>query len=217
LSRVLVRSAAGASESRPHLKTRVVSLTHPRTGMLRRVVRELTTAGCPAWRASCSARALGSDRAFGSSPSASSSEELPIAFEPRVDTYTEQRRAWNEALNAQRKEWAADFEAKANARVAEVQSERARIEEEKVRRKAAKALKSAARAKEVVREEKQRVRAKETVLRRKAVVRAQRDFVAHLRKTAREEELLKASRNWVTKEDLDERIRHALENPRPMY
>jgi hypothetical protein len=48
-------------------------------------------------------------------------------------------------------------------------------------------------------------------------VRAQRDFVAHLRKTAREEELLKASRNWVTAEDLDERIRHALENPRPMY
>jgi hypothetical protein len=41
--------------------------------------------------------------------------------------------------------------------------------------------------------------------------------VAHLRKTAREEELLKASRGWVTSEDLDERIRVALENPRPMY
>jgi hypothetical protein len=98
-----------------------------------------------------------------------------------------------------------------------VRSERERIEGEKAARKAAKALKSKARAEEVKREEKARAFAKETALRRKAVVRAQRDFVAHLRKTAREEELLKASRNWVTAEDLDERIRHALENPRPMY
>ena len=175
--------------------------------MLRRVVRELTTAGCPAWRASRCARAAATP----------SSEEPEIAFDPRVDTYTERRRAWESQLNALRKEWAADFKARADAKAAEVQSERARIEEAKAARKAAKALKSAARAEEVAREEKSRARAKETALRRRAVVRAQRDFVAHLRKTAREEELLKASRNWVTAEDLDERIRHALENPRPMY
>ena len=190
--------------------------------MLRRVVRELTTAGCPAWRASRCARAAVPARAFGTSAAARasatpSSEEPEIAFDPRVDTYTERRRAWESQLNARRKEWAADFKARADAKAAEVQSERARIEEAKAARKAAKALKSAARAEEVAREEKARARAKETALRRRAVVRAQRDFVAHLRKTAREEELLKASRNWVTAEDLDERIAHALENPRPMY
>ena len=190
--------------------------------MLRHVVRELTMAGCPAWRASRCARALVPERAFGSSVAArasagSSSEEPAIAFDPRVDTYTERRRAWEKQLNAQRKQWAADFKAREDAITAAAQSERARIEEAKAARKAAKALKSLARAEEVAREEKARARAKETALRRKAVVRAQRDFVTPLRKTAREEELLKASRNWVTAEDLDERIRHALENPRPMY
>ena len=190
--------------------------------MLRRAVRELTTAGCPAWCSSRSARALVPDRAFASSATArasagSSSGEPSIEFEPRVDTYVERRRAWEKELNARRKEWAAEFEARADAKAAEVQSERERIEGEKAARKAAKALKAKARAEEVKREEKARAFAKETALRRKAVVRAQRDFVAHLRKTAREEELLKASRNWVTAEDLDERIRHALENPRPMY
>ena len=93
-----------------------------------------------------------------------------------------------------------------------MQSERARIEEAKAARKAAKALKSAARAEEVAREEKRARAPRRRRWRRRAVVRAQRDFVAHLRKTAREEELLKASRNWVTAEDLDERIAHALEN-----
>jgi|TARA_B110000977_G_scaffold33469_2_gene44605 hypothetical protein len=124
---------------------------------------------------------------------------------------------WNNELNAKRKEWAADFKQRADLKANQVVSERARIETEKAERKARKLIKSAARAVEVAKEEKQRVRQKETGLRRKAVVRAQRDFVAHLRKTAREEELLKASRGWVTSEDLDERIRVALENPRPMY
>jgi|TARA_B110000305_G_scaffold224640_1_gene270386 hypothetical protein len=124
---------------------------------------------------------------------------------------------WNNELNAKRKEWAADFKQRADLKASQVVSERARIETEKAERKARKLIKSAARAVEVAKEEKQRVRQKETGLRRKAVVRAQRDFVAHLRKTAREEELLKASRGWVTSEDLDERIRVALENPRPMY
>ena len=192
--------------------------------MLRRVARELTMAACPVWRASCVSRALVPHRTFSTSTMTSSSSNSAspdddtasaIAFEPRVDTYTEQRRLWNKELNLKRKEWAADFKLRADLKAAEVQSERARIEEEKVARKAQKALKSAARAEEVVKEEKQRIRKKEIALRRKAVVRAQRDFVAHLRRTAREEELLKASRNWVTKED--ERIRVAVENPRPMY
>ena len=92
----------------------------------------------------------------------SASEEPAIAFDPRVDTYTERRRAWESQLNARRKEWAADFKARADAKAAEVQSERARIEEAKAARKAAKALKSAARAEEVAREEKARARAKES-------------------------------------------------------
>ena len=95
--------------------------------MLRRVVRELTTAGCPAWRASRCARAAVPARAFGTSAAARtsatpSSEEPEIAFDPRVDTYTERRRAWESQLNALRKEWAADFKARADAKAAEVQS-----------------------------------------------------------------------------------------------
>ena len=123
----------------------------------------MTTAGCPAWRASRCARAAVPARAFGTSAAARasatpSSEEPEIAFDPRVDTYTERRRAWESQLNALRKEWAADFKARADAKAAEVQSERARIEEAKAARKAAKALKSAARAEEVAREEKARAR-----------------------------------------------------------
>jgi hypothetical protein len=49
------------------------------------------------------------------------------------------------------------------------------------------------------------------------VLRAQKEFVAHLRKTAREEELLKASRNWVRREHLDERIEEALADPKRMW
>ena len=122
-------------------------------------------------------RALVPERAFRSSVAArasagSSSEEPAIAFDPRVDTYTERRRAWEKQLNARRKEWAAEFKAREDAKAAAAQSERARIEEAKAARKAAKVLKSAARAEEVAREEKARARAKETALRRKAVVRA---------------------------------------------
>ena len=99
----------------------------------------MTTAGCPAWRASRCARAAVPARAFGSSAPARasatpSSEEPEIAFDPRVDTYTERRRAWESQLNARRKEWAADFKARADAKAAEVQSERARIEEAKAAR-----------------------------------------------------------------------------------
>lgn len=47
--------------------------------------------------------------------------------------------------------------------------------------------------------------------------RAQRDFVDHLRSTAREEELLNASRTWVTREDLDVQIEYALNNPVTMW
>ena len=188
----------------------------------------MMAASSSGWRATCvtrvpsvSCRAFcGSAGTCSSSANSTSSQDTDTnttSFQPRVDTYAEQRRVWNNELNAKRKEWAADFKQRADLKASQVVSERARIETEKAERKARKLIKSAARAVEVAKEEKQRVRQKETGLRRKAVVRAQRDFVAHLRKTAREEELLKASRGWVTSEDLDERIRVALENPRPMY
>ena len=65
--------------------------------------------------------------------------------------------------------------------------------------------------------EKVRLREKERELRVKTVQRRQKEFVMHLRRTAREEELLIDSRNWVTRETLDSRIERALKNPRELY
>ena len=152
-------------------------------------------------------------RAFASA----SSDEPSTAFEGKVDTWTERRRAWRRELNAQRKVWAAEFERRAAEKEAKERAERAVIDEAKAERKRLKAIRTAQRAEEVAEEERRRLRIKEGTLRRKAVLRAQKEFVVHLRKTAREEELLKASRNWVTREHLDGRIEDALREPRPMW
>lgn len=152
-------------------------------------------------------------RAFAST----SSDEPSTAFEGKVDTWTERRRAWRRELNAQRKVWAAEFEQRAAEKEAKERAERAMIDEAKAERKRLKAIRTAQRAEEVAEEERRRLRIKEGTLRRKAVLRAQKEFVMHLRKTAREEELLKASRNWVTREHLDDRIEDALREPRSMW
>ena len=111
--------------------------------MLRRVVRELTTAGCPASRASRCARAAVPARAFGTAAAPArasatpSSEEPEIAFDPRVDTYTERRRAsGHRSSRASPGERAADFK-RARGRGRRGAAERARIEEAKAARKAA--------------------------------------------------------------------------------
>jgi hypothetical protein len=187
--------------------------------VVRRAVHRLLTIQGAGAR-SAPASAIGGARLFASSrDDAESPAGAPssTAFEPKVDTWAERRRAWKRELDARRVEWAAEFKARDEARAEEERLERARVEAEKAERRKVKDVQKAKTAQRVARQEGQRLRAKEATLRRKAVLRAQKEFVAHLRKTAREEELLKASRNWVRREHLDERIEEALADPKRMW
>ena len=98
-----------------------------------------------------------------------------------------------------------------------MKAERARIEEEKAERRRLKGIRREERAKAAADREKIRLREKERELRIKNVRRQQKEFVAHLRRTAREDHLLNASSKWVTREQLDSRIERALKNPRELY
>lgn len=143
--------------------------------------------------------------------------DVDTAFEERKDVWADQRREWNKELNEQRKRWAADFAAEAKQEEARLKAERARIEEEKAERQRLKGIRRTEKAVAAAKREKVRLREKERELRVKTVQRRQKEFVMHLRRTAREEELLIDSRNWVTRETLDSRIERALKNPRELY
>jgi len=143
--------------------------------------------------------------------------DVDTAFEERKDVWADQRREWNKELNEQRKRWAADFAAEAKQEEARLKAERARIEEEKAERQRLKGIRRTEKAVAAAKREKVRLREKERELRVKTVQRRQKEFVMHLRRTAREEELLIDSRNWVTRETLDSRIDRALKNPRELY
>ena len=143
--------------------------------------------------------------------------DVDTTFEERKDVWADQRREWNKELNEQRKRWAADFAAEAKQEEARLKAERARIEEEKAERQRLKGIRRTEKAVAAAKREKVRLREKERELRVKTVQRRQKEFVMHLRRTAREEELLIDSRNWVTRETLDSRIERALKNPRELY
>ena len=143
--------------------------------------------------------------------------DVDTAFEERKDVWADQRREWNKELNEQRKRWAADFAAEAKQEEARLKAERAKIEEEKAERQRLKGIRRTEKAVAAAKREKVRLREKERELRVKTVQRRQKEFVMHLRRTAREEELLIDSRNWVTRETLDSRIERALKNPRELY
>ena len=143
--------------------------------------------------------------------------DVDTAFEERKDVWADQRREWNKELNEQRKRWAADFAAEAKQEEARLKAERARIEEEKAERQRLKGIRRTEKTVAAAKREKVRLREKERELRVKTVQRRQKEFVMHLRRTAREEELLIDSRNWVTRETLDSRIDRALKNPRELY
>ena len=138
---------------------------------------------------------------------------MEIAFGPIYEALSR----LNSELNEQRKRWAADFAAEAKQEEARLKAERARIEEEKAERQRLKGIRRTEKAVAAAKREKVRLREKERELRVKTVQRRQKEFVMHLRRTAREEELLIDSRNWVTRETLDSRIERALKNPRELY
>ena len=164
---------------------------------------------------------VGSMRTFAAQSADGGSDDanpdVDTAFEERKDVWADQRREWNKELNEQRKRWAADFAAEAKQEEARLKAERARIEEEKAERQRLKGIRRTEKAVEAAKREKVRLREKERELRVKTVQRRQKEFVMHLRRTAREEELLIDSRNWVTRETLDSRIERALKNPRELY
>ena len=164
---------------------------------------------------------VGSMRTFaaqsGDGGSDDANPDVDTAFEERKDVWADQRREWNKELNEQRKRWAADFAAEAKQEEARLKAERARIEEEKAERQRLKGIRRTEKAVAAAKREKVRLREKERELRVKTVQRRQKEFVMHLRRTAREEELLIDSRNWVTRETLDSRIDRALKNPRELY
>ena len=143
--------------------------------------------------------------------------DVDTAFKERKDAWSDRRREWNMELNAQRKQWAAEFAAEAKQEEERMKAERARIEEEKAERRRLKGIRREERAKAAADREKIRLREKERELRIKNVRRQQKEFVAHLRRTAREDHLLNASSKWVTREQLDSRIERALKNPRELY
>ena len=164
---------------------------------------------------------VGSMRTFAAQSADGGSDDanpdVDTAFEERKDVWADQRREWNKELNEQRKRWAADFAAEAKQEEARLKAERARIEEEKAERQRLKGIRRTEKAVAAAKREKVRLREKERDLRVKTVQRRQKEFVMHLRRTAREEELLIDSRNWVTRETLDSRIERALKNPRELY
>jgi len=164
---------------------------------------------------------VGSMRTFAAQSADGGSDDanpdVDTAFEERKDVWADQRREWNKELNEQRKRWAADFAAEAKQEEARLKAERARIEEEKAERQRLKGIRRTEKAVAAAKREKVRLREKERELRVKTVQRRQKEFVMHLRRTAREEELLIDSRNWVTRETLDSRIERALKNPRDLY
>ena len=143
--------------------------------------------------------------------------DVDTTFKEREDAWSDRRREWNKELNAQRKQWAAEFAAEAKQEEERMKAERARIEEEKAERRRLKGIRREERAKAAADREKIRLRVKERELRIKNVRRQQKEFVAHLRRTAREDHLLNASSKWVTREQLDSRIERALKNPRELY
>ena len=164
---------------------------------------------------------VGSMRTFAAQSADGGSDDanpdVDTAFEERKDVWADQRREWNKELNEQRKRLAADFAAEAKQEEARLKAERARIEEEKAERQRLKGIRRTEKAVAAAKREKVRLREKERELRVKTVQRRQKEFVMHLRRTAREEELLIDSRNWVTRETLDSRIERALKNPRELY
>lgn len=164
---------------------------------------------------------VGSMRTFAAQSADGGSDDanpdVDTTFEERKDVWADQRREWNKELNEQRKRWAADFAAEAKQEEARLKAERARIEEEKAERQRLKGIRRTEKAVAAAKREKVRLREKERELRVKTVQRRQKEFVMHLRRTAREEELLIDSRNWVTRETLDSRIDRALKNPRELY
>ena len=164
---------------------------------------------------------VGSMRTFAAQSADGGSDDanpdVDTTFEERKDVWADQRREWNKELNEQRKRWAADFAAEAKQEEARLKAERARIEEEKAERQRLKGIRRTEKAVAAAKREKVRLREKERELRVKTVQRRQKEFVMHLRRTAREEELLIDSRNWVTRETLDSRIERALKNPRELY
>lgn len=165
---------------------------------------------------------VGSMRAFAARSGDSGSDDdanpdVDTTFKEREDAWSDRRREWNKELNAQRKQWAAEFAAEAKQEEERMKAERARIEEEKAERQRLKGIRREERAKAAADREKIRIREKERELRIKNVRRQQKEFVAHLRRTAREEHLLNASSKWVTREQLDSRIERALKNPRELY
>ena len=165
--------------------------------------------------------AVGSMRTFAAQSADGGSDDanpdVDTTFEERKDVWADQRREWNKELNEQRKRLAADFAAEAKQEEARLKAERARIEEEKAERQRLKGIRRTEKAVAAAKREKVRLREKERELRVKTVQRRQKEFVMHLRRTAREEELLIDSRNWVTRETLDSRIERALKNPRELY
>ena len=164
---------------------------------------------------------VGSMRTFAAQSADGGSDDanpdVDTTFEERKDVWADQRREWNKELNEQRKRWAADFAAEAKQEEARLKAGRARIEEEKAERQRLKGIRRTEKAVAAAKREKVRLREKERELRVKTVQRRQKEFVMHLRRTAREEELLIDSRNWVTRETLDSRIERALKNPRELY
>lgn len=164
---------------------------------------------------------VGSMRTFAAQSADGGSDDanpdVDTTFEERKDVWADQRREWNKELNEQRKRWAADFAAEAKQEEARLKAERARIEEEKAERQRLKGIRRTEKAVAAAKREKVRLREKVRELRVKTVQRRQKEFVMHLRRTAREEELLIDSRNWVTRETLDSRIERALKNPRELY
>ena len=157
---------------------------------------------------------VGSMRTFAAQSADGGSDDanpdVDTTFEERKDVWADQRREWNKELNEQRKRWAADFAAEAKQEEARLKAERARIEEEKAERQMLKGIRRTEKAVAAAKREKVRLQEKERELRVKTVQRRQKEFVMHLRRTAREEELLIDSRNWVTRETLDSRIERAL-------
>ena len=193
-------------------------------GRASRAQHQFQAAGGMGWTSSSSSALSSSEIAlrnnnFSTSAlvASSSSDPRPTEFAELRDTYTERRRLWRLELNAMRKVWAAEHAERLAIKAAREAEKRRIIELEKAERRRIKEIRKAEKAivhnAKVERERREREQWAVITAQR----RAQKEFVEHLRRTAREEELLNDSRNWVTREDLDAQIEYALSNPVRMW
>ena len=141
----------------------------------------------------------------------------PVIGAESKDAWPERRRLWNKELNELRVQWRKEFEeaeAKERERLRLMQI---KLEKEVAERRRLKAIRRAEALRlEAIRQEKDRKRI-ERLERLVDHKRQQKMFSNHLRAAAREEHLLRQSRNWVLREHLDARIDHELANPVEMW